>query len=48
MQNDTPDILSSLFKKTFNLKVSVYQEISFIVKIKKKKFVRNFDKINIF
>jgi hypothetical protein len=38
MQHDTFDILSSLFKMTFNLKGSVDQEFSFIVKIKKKHF----------
>jgi hypothetical protein len=38
MQHDTSDILSSLFNMTFNLKGSVYQEFSFIVKILKKKF----------
>jgi hypothetical protein len=37
MQYDTSDILFSLFKMTFNLKGYVYQEFSFIVKIKKKK-----------
>jgi hypothetical protein len=38
MQHDKSDILSPLFKMTFNLKVSVDQECSFIVKIKKKNF----------
>jgi hypothetical protein len=33
MQHDASDILSSLFKITFNLKGSVDQEFSFIVKI---------------
>jgi hypothetical protein len=37
MQNVTSDILFSLFKMTFNLKGSVDQEFSFIVKIKKEK-----------
>jgi len=37
MQHNTSDILSSLFKMTFNLKGSVDQDFSFIVKIKKKK-----------
>jgi hypothetical protein len=36
MQHDTPDILFSLFKMTFNLRGSFNQEFSFIVKIKKK------------
>jgi hypothetical protein len=49
MQHDTLDILFSLFKMTFNLKGSVHQEFSFIVKIKKKSFfVTNSNKINIF
>jgi hypothetical protein len=47
MQHDTSDILFSLFKMTFNLKESVYQEFSFIVKIKKK-IVKNSNKIHIF
>ena len=38
MQHDTCDISFSLFKMTFNLKGSVDQEFSFIVKIKKKHF----------
>ena len=37
MQHVTSDILFSLFKMTFNLKGSVDQELSFIVKIKKEK-----------
>ena len=37
MQHDTSDILSSLFKKTFNLKGSVDQKFSFIDQIKKNK-----------
>ena len=37
VQHDTSDILFSLFKMTFNLKGSVDQEFSFIVKIKKEK-----------
>ena len=37
MQHDTPHILFSLFKMTFNLRGSFNQEFSFIVKIKKKK-----------
>ena len=36
MQHVTSDILFSLFQMTFNLKESVDQEFSFIVKIKKK------------
>jgi hypothetical protein len=36
MQHDTPDILFSLFKMTFNLRGSFNQEFSFIVKTKKK------------
>jgi hypothetical protein len=49
MQHVTPDILFSLFKMTFNLKGSVDQEFSFIVKIKKYTFfVANSNKINIF
>jgi hypothetical protein len=49
MQHGTPDILFSLFKMTFNLRGSFNQELSLIVKIKKKSFfVRNFEKINIF
>jgi hypothetical protein len=47
MQHDTSDILFSLFKMTFNLKESVYQEFSFIVKIEKK-IVKNSNKIHIF
>jgi hypothetical protein len=38
MQHDTSEILSSLFKMTFNLKGSVDQEFSFIVKIYKNHF----------
>jgi hypothetical protein len=38
MQHDPFEILSSLFKMTFNLKGSVDQEFSFIVKIYKKYF----------
>ena len=37
MKHDTSEILSPLFKMTFNLKGSVDQEFSFIVKIYKKK-----------
>jgi hypothetical protein len=37
MQHDTYEIVSSLFKMTFNLKGSVDQEFSFIVKIYKQK-----------
>jgi hypothetical protein len=49
MQHDTPDILFSLFKMTFNLRGSFNQEFSFIVKNKIKSFfVRNFEKNNIF
>jgi hypothetical protein len=49
MQHDTFDILFSLFKMTLNLKGSVDQEFSFIVKIKKKTlFVTYSNKINIF
>ena len=36
MQHDTPGIVFSLFKMTFNFKGSVDQEFSFNVKIKKK------------
>jgi hypothetical protein len=36
MKHDTSEIVSSLFKMTFNLKGSVDQEYSFIVKIYKK------------
>ena len=49
MQHITSDILFALFKVTFNLKGSVDQDFSFIVKIKKNKFfVANSNKINIF
>ena len=48
MQHDTPGIVFSLFKMTFNFKGSVDQEFSFNVKIKKKKFGRNSNKIHIF
>jgi hypothetical protein len=49
MQHDTSDILFSPFKMTFSLKGSVYQEFSFIVKVKKNIFfVTNSNKINIF
>jgi hypothetical protein len=48
MQHDTPDILFSLFKMTFNLRVLINQEFNFIDKIKKKLFFfRNFETINI-
>jgi hypothetical protein len=40
MQPDTPDILFSLFKMTFNLRGSSNQELSCIVKIEKKNFFR--------
>jgi hypothetical protein len=40
MQPDTPDILFSLFKMTFNLRGSSNQELSCIVKIEKKHFFR--------
>ena len=39
MQHDTSDILFSLFKMTFNLKRSVDQEFSFIVKIEKQNHI---------
>jgi hypothetical protein len=49
MQHETSDILFSLFKITFNLKGSLDQEFSFIVKILKTSFfVRHFDKIHIY
>ena len=49
MKHDTSEIVSSLFKMTFNLNGSVDQEYSFIVKIYKKSFfVKNIDKIYIF
>ena len=38
MKYDTSEILSSLFKMTFNLKGSVDQVFSIIVKIYKKKY----------
>jgi hypothetical protein len=48
MQHDTPDILFSLLKMTFNLRVLINQEFNCIDKIKKTLFfVRNFETINI-
>ena len=47
MQHDTSDILFSLLKMTFNLKGSVDQEFSFIVKIRKIFFVANSTTIHI-
>ena len=48
MKHVTPDVLFSLFKMTFNLKGSVDQEFSFIVKTKRKTFlVANYNKINL-
>ena len=48
MQNNTSDILFSLFQMTFNLKASVFQEFRFIVKKKKKKCLTSSNIIHMF